>query len=472
MWLRRDPDSEIRTLTEAESLRASVTSTNLLDSRLANSMNRDTITESAARLRSRTLTATELVNRCLQTIDALEPQVRAWVCLDREQALAVAKECDAEQSRGQFRGPLHGIPIGVKDIVDVRGFPTRAGSPLTSDKPVAKDAAVVARLRAAGAIVLGKTVTTEYASFDPPPTRNPWNLQHTPGGSSSGSAAAVAVGMCLGSVGTQTGGSIIRPASYCGVYGFKPSFDRLPLEGVIPLSQPLDHIGPMARSVADLRLMFDGMSGTADKQSPAEAPQSTPPRIALVESFFMEQADKPVAGLIRDQLSRLRAAGATVTSVDLPSSFAEVHARHLVLMAHGATKVHRDQFASHGDKYGREISSLLNKGLAIDEATFLAALEHQRGFRSAMNECFANADILITPATPTPAPTKESTGDPKFNSPWSYSGLPSVSIPCGISESDLPLCLQLIGQFGSDNRLLSAAEWVEQQVKFDWAPAL
>lgn len=435
-------------------------------------MTRNTITESAARLRSGTLTSTELVKRCLETIDALEPRIRAWVCLDRDQALAAAKECDAELSRGQFRGPLHGIPIGVKDIVDVRGFPTRAGSTLTSDKPVTKDAAVVARLRAAGAIILGKTVTTEYASFDPPPTRNPWNLQHTPGGSSSGSAAAVAAGMCLASVGTQTGGSIIRPASYCGVCGFKPSLNRLSLEGVIPLSQPLDHIGPMARSVADLRLMFDAMSETADRLSPAEVARSTPPRIAVVESFFMEQADKPVAALVRDQVSHLRAAGAAVTSVNLPASFAEVHARHLVLMAYGATVVHRHQFAAHVDKYGREISSLIRKGLAIDEQTYLAALEHQRGFRAAMSECFANADILITPATPTTAPTKESTGDPKFNSPWSYSGLPSVSLPCGISDSGLPLCLQLIGPFGSDSELLSAAEWVERQLRFERVPAL
>jgi aspartyl-tRNA(Asn)/glutamyl-tRNA(Gln) amidotransferase subunit A len=180
------------------------------------------IAELSRRLRAGELTSSELTQRCLNVIDKLEPQIHAWVCVDRDRALASAKQLDAELAQGKSRGPLHGIPIGVKDIVDVAGLPTRAGSPLTSDKPVAKDAAIVTRLRDAGAVILGKTVTTEYASFDPPPTRNPWNLKHTPGGSSSGSAAAVAAGMCLATIGTQTGGSIIRPASYCGVYGFKP----------------------------------------------------------------------------------------------------------------------------------------------------------------------------------------------------------------------------------------------------------
>ena len=433
-------------------------------------MNPNTIVETACLIRDGKRTSSELVTSCFDTIEALEPQIRAWVCLDHDQALATAKDRDLELARGQSRGPLHGIPIGVKDIIDVRGFPTRAGSTLTSTEPVLKDARVVARLREAGAVILGKTVTTEYASFDPPPTRNPWNVLHTPGGSSSGSAAAVAAGMCLASVGTQTGGSIIRPASFCGVHGFKPSLNRLSLEGVIPLSQPLDHIGPMARCVADLKLMFDAMIDPAAAQGDNGIAYSAPPRIGLVESYFLEQADQDVVRVTREAVARLQAAGASVSIVGLPASFADVHAQHLILMARGAAEVHREQFAAHADKYGREIGSLIRKGQAVNQDTWVAALEHQQRFREAMSACFTGVDLLITPATATPAPPAETTGDPKFNAPWSYSGLPTVSIPCGLSNNGLPLSLQLIGTFGSDSRLLAAANWVDEQLGFESRP--
>lgn len=430
-----------------------------------------TIVEHARRIRAGELKPSELTEHCLSRINALEPQIQAWVCVDRNRALAAAKQLDAELAAGRCRGVLHGIPIGVKDIVDVEGLPTRAGSPLTSDKPAAKDAAVVARLREAGAVILGKTVTTEYASFDPPPTRNPWNVQHTPGGSSSGSAAAVAAGMCLAAIGTQTGGSITRPASYCGVCGLKPSFGRLSLDGVVPFSTPLDHLGPIAGCVADLKLMFEAMSDPADK-SDDDLPNVSPPRLGLVESYFLEQADQPVAALTRAAVAQLQAAGAPVSVVNLPESFSEVHARHLIVMACGAADVHRDQFAAHGDKYGKEIATLIRKGQGTDRETFLAALEHQRQFRQAMADCFANVDLLVTPATATPAPTRETTGDPRFNSPWSYSGLPTVCIPCGLSETGLPLSLQLIAPAGSDCRLLSAAAWIERQLAAVGVPPL
>ena len=429
-----------------------------------------TISESARRIEAGALKPSELVERCLARINAREPEIRAWVCVARDQAAADAKQLDAELAQGRRHGPLHGIPIGVKDIVDVRGFPTRAGSPLTNDSPAPRDAAVVARLRDAGAVILGKTVTTEYAGFDPPLTRNPWNLRHTPGGSSSGSAAAVAAGMCLAAIGTQTGGSITRPASYCGVCGFKPTFNRLSLDGVVPFSKPLDHIGPMAGCVADLKLMFEAMSDPAGDQSDDDSPIVSTPRLGLVESYYLEQADKNVAAVAREAVGRLQAAGAAVSIVDLPASFQDVHAMHLILMAWGAAEVHREQFLTHGDKYGREIAAMIRRGLSVDRKAHLAALEHQREFRRAMSQLFANVDVLVTPATATAAPALETTGDPKFNSPWSYSGLPTVSLPCGLSESGLPLSLQLIGASGSDRRLLAAAEWMERQLAFERFP--
>src|SRR6516162_5434325 len=218
-----------------------------------------TIHEAAAAIRERSLSAVDLLETCLQRIEQTEPRLRAWVLVDRERARGEAEARDREARRGEWRGPLHGIPLGIKDIIDVFDWPTAAGSRLWAGSVARQDATVVRRLRAAGAVLVGKTVTTQYASFDPPPTRNPWNFSRTPGGSSSGSAAAVATGMCLGALGSQTGGSITRPASYCGVAGCKPTFGRISCNGVVPLAPSMDHPGPIAPCVEDLAIMLRAM---------------------------------------------------------------------------------------------------------------------------------------------------------------------------------------------------------------------
>ena len=215
-----------------------------------------TIFDAASAIRTGGLSPVELVAKCLEAIDRYEPRVRAWVLVDRAGARTEAERLEKAARRGEWRGPLHGIPLGIKDIIDVAGWPTAAGSRLWANQVAGRDAEVVARLLKAGAILLGKTVTTPYASFDPPPTRNPWNLERTPGGSSSGSAAAVACGMCLGALGSQTGGSLTRPASYCGVATCKPSFGAVSVDGVLPLSPSMDHVGPIARSVRDLAILL------------------------------------------------------------------------------------------------------------------------------------------------------------------------------------------------------------------------
>src|SRR6266851_5133320 len=220
-----------------------------------------TIHAAAEEIRQGKLSPVELLEACLQRIDRFEEKVRAWVLVDRDGARAVAKERELELHRGQWRGPLHGIPLGIKDIIDVFDWPTAAGSRLWQNSIARQDATVVRKLREAGAVLIGKTVTTQYASFDPPPTRNPWNLARTPGGSSSGSAAAIACGMCLGALGSQTGGSITRPASYCGVAGLKPTYGRVSTRGVVPLAPSMDHVGPMARCVHDLAILFQVIVG-------------------------------------------------------------------------------------------------------------------------------------------------------------------------------------------------------------------
>src|SRR5579885_1945050 len=262
-----------------------------------------TIHAAAADIRVGRVSPVNLLETCLERIDRLEERVRAWVFVDRDGARAEAERLTQELKRGQYRGPLHGIPIGIKDIFDVFDWPTAAGSRLWANSIARQDATVVRRLREAGAVFVGKTVTTQYASFDPPPTRNPWNLARTPGGSSSGSAAALACGMCLGALGSQTGGSITRPASYCGVAGCKPSFRRVPIDGVVPLAPSLDHVGPMARCVRDLDILLKAIDDCGlvfDDSAP-----SAPPRLGRLHGLFDHRADAAVAEMMREVCSRL-----------------------------------------------------------------------------------------------------------------------------------------------------------------------
>ena len=246
-----------------------------------------TIAEAVAAIKRQELTPAELLEHCLGRIDEFEERIRAWVLVDRDGARGEAQRLTRMALDGQMAGPLHGIPIGVKDIIDVAGMPTKAGSPLRENiSPAAQDAPVLANLRRAGAIILGKTVTTEWACFDPPPTRNPWNLHHTPGGSSSGSAAAVAMEMCLAALGTQTGGSIIRPAAYCGVVGLKPTYGTISMEGIVPVSQRLDHVGPIVRDVKDATALFDAMW---DGSAAAEPSSEHLPTWGVLDEFLSER---------------------------------------------------------------------------------------------------------------------------------------------------------------------------------------
>ncbi|HEX5499282.1 MAG TPA: amidase, partial [Thermomicrobiales bacterium] len=314
-----------------------------------------TILEAAAEIQAGRLSAALLLEQCLQRIARFEPQVRAWVMIDEAGARETARRLDDERKQGKSRGPLDGIPIGIKDIVDVAGWPAKAGSRLRENHRAERDAELVARLRNAGAIILGKTVTTAFASFDPPPTRNPWNLDRTPGGSSSGSAAAVATGMCLAAIGSQTGGSITRPASYCGVAGCKPTWGRVSCSGVVPFSFHLDQPGPLARSVADLAIIVRTIAGY-DPSDPVcqnvplnddrTGPLGRMPKIGLLEEYFFETASEPVRQVARRAIERLRAAGLETQTVALPASFADAHRGQRVIMAVDAAAHHVDNFPS------------------------------------------------------------------------------------------------------------------------------
>jgi len=429
------------------------------------------ITEAASAIRTGQISPCQLLDQCLAQINKYEDYLHAWVLVDTENALRTADALTHAIQSGSYRGPLHGIPIGIKDIIDVEGLPTRAGSPLRENHVAAADAQLVTALRQAGAIILGKTVTVEFACFDPSPTRNPWNvnLQHTPGGSSSGSAVAVAMGMCLGALGTQTGGSLVRPASYCGVATIKPTFGLLSSQGIVPVSYHLDHPGPIACKACDLQLIMQCLTGGSIKPHVI----SRPPRLAVIEKFFLEKAHPEVRQSIEQSIAKLRQAGAYVEPLQPAIDFAEVAPMHRSIMAVEAAQFHREQFVAHRDKYGPKISSLLDEGLKILGVDYTAALAWQRDFRRRVGDMIGSYDAIITPSTDTTAPaTLETTGTPLFQAPWSCAGVPAVSIPCGLAAKGMPVGMQLVGQQNQDDALLSVAAWCERVIAFNNSPPL
>ena len=424
-----------------------------------------TISTAGRALRDGTQTAVSLLEHYLARIDRYDAKVRAWVFVDRPRARAEAEARDAELKRGYDRGPLHGIPVGIKDILDVFDWPTACGSALWSDAVARQDATVVARLRQAGAVLIGKTVTTQYASFDPPPTRNPWDLSRTPGGSSSGSAAAVAARMCLAALGSQTGGSITRPASYCGVPGCKPTYGAVSLDGILPLAASMDHPGPMATCVFDLAVVMQSLvhGDTPDWVTPLRG-ELRPPVLGRPRGMFDRLADDGVRAMMDEVCQRWAARGATIRDVALPAEFSDVTARHRVVMAVEAAKYHEERLRRHPEDYGPRIRELLEEGIACPAPEYARTKDHQARLKAEMHAVFRGIDALICPATTTPAPDAATTGDPAFNSPWSYTGLPVVSIPTALSPDGLPLGVQLVGAAGGESGLFQAAAWGEAPI--------
>ncbi len=417
----------------------------------------ETIAGTARDLRARARTCAGVVAQCLAQIDAWEPRVEAWVRVDRDGALAQARERDRELAEGKDRGLLHGIPLGIKDLIDVAGWHTLAGAPWRSAVVAADDAPLVARLRAAGAIILGKTVTTQFACFDPPPTRNPWNVERTPGGSSSGSAAAVATGMCLGAIGSQTGGSITRPASFCGVAGCKPSFGLVPLAGVFPLAESMDHAGPIARSVDDLAILLEAIAARPIRSGP----HSDPPRLGRLRGLFADRAEPASLTVFENALERLAGSGAAIREIALPKAFDDVLECHRVIITFEAAGHHRQLFTEHTVDYLPSIRALIEEGLQVPVDKYERCRKHKavllREVVSAMNDL----DALVCPATVGPAPSVETTGDPSFNAPWSYTGQPTISFPVGLSPDGMPLSIQLIGRAEDESTLFGVAQWCE-----------
>ncbi len=428
----------------------------------------ETLRGQSLAIQYRTTTCREVFERCRKLVVEQDSAIRAWISFggdDVEQAIA---DRDAELKHGIWRGPLHGIPVGVKDIYDVAGWPTLAGIPNRSSPPADADSTMVRRLREAGAIIVGKTVTTPYAFFDPPPTRNPWNLDRTPGGSSSGSAAAVASGMCLGALGSQTGGSITRPAAFCGVAGYKPSFGMLSRRGMLPFAPSLDHPGPMARTVDDL---IGLMTALAPKwmrteffsllSEPVEFDIDELPRFAVLGGAFVEKTEPAMRDALEATTNRLSFAGALIANsepaeLELPTLWP----RHRCVMAVEIASSQADQLRQHPEEFTPAVRGLIEEGLAAQSVDYAVALQFQRALRRRAANAIGDS-IWLMPASRGAAPTPETTGDPCMNSPWSFLGFPTITIPMALSPEGLPLGLQLIAGPGGDLGLFRVARWCE-----------
>ena len=443
-----------------------------------------TLTEAARRIRSRDLSPLELLESCLKQIDRLEPQVKAWVTIDREGALRQAKLAGEEARAGNFRGLLHGIPVGIKDIFYTTGMRTTAGHSAMAEFVPNYDSAVAERLKQAGAIVLGKTATTEFALMAPAPTRNPWNLAHTPGGSSSGSGAAVAARMCPAAIGSQTGGSTIRPAAYCGVVGLKPTYGRVSAFGMIPLAYSTDHPGIIAREVNDLALLLQALAGydprdhtsvmmpVGDYVRDFEA-QMTQPSIALMTGDFMEIAADEIRTNVTAVADRLGRARAHVEQISPPPSFSDLGKAFWTILATEPAAYHEEALERRPGTFEGKTLEFLRKGLATSAINYLHALEVQRRFRREAAMILQRYDAILVPSTNFTAPAGlDSTGDPVFNNPWSMSGNPVVGLPSGLSSQGLPMAVQLVGAAFAEGRLLALARWCEKELGFSEMPSM
>jgi Asp-tRNA(Asn)/Glu-tRNA(Gln) amidotransferase A subunit family amidase len=429
--------------------------------------------EAARRIRAGALSPSNLLAGCLKRIDAIEPAVGAWVRLDRDAAARVAVQRDIEAREGRFMGGLHGVPIALKDIFDAAGVPTTSGAPAWATRTPAVDAPSVAALRGAGAVPMGKLVTTPFAYVDPALTRNPWNPEHTPGGSSSGPAAAVAARMVPLALGSQTVGSVLRPAAYCGVVGFKPTHGRISAAGVLELAGSLDHVGVLARAVEDcaLALATLAVGDPAPDDYVGAVTEPPVPRLGVLASFLARAT--PEMGKHLEAVARgLEAAGARMEDVTLPEAFASIYDVGATVLRAEAAAAHAPLFPAHAAEYPPKIKELIELGEAISAPAYLAAQAARRQVRVAVGALATRYDAFLLPTIGAPAPHGlGSTGDPSFCSPWSFLGMPAITLPTGV-EGGLPLAVQLVAGPWSEARLLATAAWCERVIGFTAGPPL
>ena len=431
-----------------------------------------TATEAAAQIRAGSLRCSALLEAHLARIDAVDDRVKAFVFIDREALRKEAAQLDGEAAAGKFRGPLHGVTVGLKDVFHVSGMPTLAQSKASDPKLREQDSTIAARFRAAGALILGKLETTEFAaSLSQPTTRNPWNLEHNPGGSSSGSGAAVGARMVMAAIGTQTGGSNNRPAAYNGVSGFIASYGRISRSGLHANSWSYDHPGIIARSVEDLALCFSVIGGPDEADTttiPVQAPPAElnasgvrAPRIGVFREFYEPLADSEMSACVDAAATQFAAAGAEVHDVPMPASFALASTVSRLIGAAEKTVVHAGRMAAGADRFGDNVRRSNLAGTLVPATYYLHAQRIRRKVVDDMKALFDTCDLILLPTATGPEPKGDYTGDPVFLTPWTVMGYPGVNIPGGLSSDGLPLGLQLVAPPMADYELLQNAAWCQ-----------
>jgi Asp-tRNA(Asn)/Glu-tRNA(Gln) amidotransferase A subunit family amidase len=434
----------------------------------------------ARAIRDGLITAEQLAETCLARVREIDPKVQAWAFLDPDHVLGQARALDERRKQGEPIGPLHGVPVGIKDIIDTHDMPTEDGTVLHAGRTPVEDATVVARLRAAGAVIMGKTVTTELATYAPGKTRNPHDPEHTPGGSSSGSAAAVAAGMLPLALGSQTNGSVIRPAAYCGVFGFKPTRGLISRHGVLRLSRTLDHLGVFARSVEDVALLCEQLVGYDERDPDTMPPRARipfseiasgepplPPHIAFVKTPIWDETEPATREAFEELTAHL---GDRVTEFTLPKGAREALDWHRTIMEAEMSASLVAEYERGRDQLSESLRGQLERGRRVTALEYQIALARIPPLIAGMAQLFERFDAILTPAAAGTAPRGlASTGSPMFCTLWTLCGMPSLNLPLMRGENGLPLGAQLVGACGNDARLLRTARWLVAQVN-DRAP--
>lgn len=436
-----------------------------------------TIADVNCMLKEKAISPVELVELFLGKVEKIEPKVKAWASLLKEEALAQAMELEKEMSRRDILPPLFAIPYGAKDVFYTKNIPTEGGSESLRGFIPDDDAEAVRRLKAAGAILLGKTTVTEFANWgNPPQTRNPWDLEHTPGGAGSGSAAAVASGMALMSLGTQTAGSLSRPAAYNGLTVLKATYGRISKYGVIPASWSLGHVGAFTKTVKDTVLVYNALSGPCERDSstwtlPKEHLQLRGRmnyRVGIVIDSYFNETDNEIMKALEDTEILFKEAGYDLTFSLMPCSLKAANAAHHIVMKAETAHYHAEQFIRTPELYSDYMKQLIREGLEIKANDYLKAQRIRSAFREDLCQLFKNVDIMITPAAPTPAPKGiAETGSPVYSLPFTNAGVPTLTIPIGMSkESGLPLAMQMVAAPLMEQKLIDVGYWFQQET--DW----
>jgi len=425
--------------------------------------------DAALRIRSGKLTSVDYTRDLIARIDALEEDVQAWQWLDRGRALELAARADKADNALRVAHPLHGVPIGVKDLFYTAGIPTEMGCRAYAGYVPQVTADVVTRLESAGGIMFGKTVTTEAAFMVPSKTRNPWNIDHTPGGSSSGSAAAVAAGFVAGALGTQTNGSVIRPAAFCGVVGYKPSFGQISARGAMPFAPTLDQPGVFARSIADAAFLASNLTAQRTVITPEVRPLRNAPKLAAVRSpaWYLAQPEQRLQ--FDADIGRLREAGASVDVVEIAGGFDHAHKVHRTIMLYEAARLARKAREIWRGGFSDYLNQALDEGESMRESDYRDALKIRTQLQQVLAEFFDRgyAAIITPPAAGEAPASRDTTGDPRFCTIWTLVGVPAITIPTGKGTHGMPLGLQIVGAAEEENYLLASAAWCERHSPFN-----